>query len=406
MLGYAHRFIPALAAAGVVLVVVALGLRAERGTAPAAPPATAAAALAAFVAFQQSAVADPAELEGVQRLAADALEARPGDPEAIEVQARVAGSRHDFRTSLGLARASLRRAPERVGPQGLAADSLIELGRYREGFRLAEQRLRLRPDLGSYARASYAAELRGQVGLALDHMELAAESGEIGGFPRGWARLQLALLRLRTGDVAGARKEYGQLAAERPNDPELPIGRARIAAARGHLAEAARWYRRGVAALPDADHYVELAEVELARGRHHEARAALKRASAAFDRLAGVEDVGLERAAFDADWARPTPDDVARARSARARRPSIYGDAAFAWTLTRAGRCKEAAAPATRSLRLGTRDPLLLFRAGQAAACAGDREAARRRLRTALRISPRFSLRWAPVARRQLARLS
>jgi len=83
----------------------------------------------------------------------------------------------------------------------------------------------------------------------------------------------------------------------------------------------------------------------------------------------------------------------------------VSSDAALGWVLTRAGRCAEADGFATRSLRLGTRDPLMLFRAGMAASCAGRPAVARQRLTAALALNPVFSPRWAPVAERELARL-
>jgi hypothetical protein len=48
----------------------------------------------------------------------------------------------------------------------------------------------------------------------------------------------------------------------------------------------------------------------------------------------------------------------------------------------------------------------MLFHAGMAAACAGDTASARERLSRALKLNPAFSVRWAPVARRELARLT
>jgi hypothetical protein len=41
-----------------------------------------------------------------------------------------------------------------------------------------------------------------------------------------------------------------------------------------------------------------------------------------------------------------------------------------------------------------------------AASCAGRADAARQRLSAALALNPAFSVRWAPVARRELARLA
>jgi tetratricopeptide (TPR) repeat protein len=94
---------------------------------------------------------------------------------------------------------------------------------------------------------------------------------------------------------------------------------------------------------------------------------------------------------------------VTLARRARADRPSIYGDDALAWALARAGRCDEAIAWSERALRLGTRDPLLLFHRGYAEGCAGNPEAMREWYGRALALNPEFSARWAPVARDALS---
>jgi hypothetical protein len=84
----------------------------------------------------------------------------------------------------------------------------------------------------------------------------------------------------------------------------------------------------------------------------------------------------------------------------------VIGDQVLGWVLTRAGRCAEGDRHATRSLRLGTRDALMLFHAGMAASCNGRPAVARQRLQAALDLNPAFSVRWAPVARRELAGLS
>jgi hypothetical protein len=48
----------------------------------------------------------------------------------------------------------------------------------------------------------------------------------------------------------------------------------------------------------------------------------------------------------------------------------------------------------------------MLFRAGMAASCNARPAVARQRLTAALALNPAFSPRWAPVARRELARLA
>ena len=114
----------------------------------------------------------------------------------------------------------------------------------------------------------------------------------------------------------------------------------------------------------------------------------------------------LDLALIQADFGRPAAAAVARARVAYRTRPGVIGDDVLGWVLTRSGRCGESLRYARRSLRLGTRDALMLFHAGMAAACAGRRGEAAGRLRAALALNPAFSVHWAPVARATLARVS
>ncbi len=360
-------------------------------------PASGAQALASFSAYQEG--GEPSSLARAERLAAAALDAEPQDSQAAEALARAALSRHAFGRGLELAQEARALAADRLAPLGLEADALIELGRYSEAFPLVQERLEARPDLESYARASYAAELRGQTSPAIELMRLAAEAAPPGSFGRAWAQVQLALLQIRTGHLVDAERVLNQALAERPDDPELTINLGRLAMARGDLGEARARYLSAIEELPDADHLMELGEIELALGNTAEASQAVTRSRAAWDDLEDIEDVGLERAVFIADLGVPTQKQITRARQARGRRPSVTGDSALAWVLARAGHCDEALAVARRSLRLGSRDPLMLFRAGFAASCAGHAEEAMRHLSAALAIAPYFSVRWSPVAR-------
>jgi Flp pilus assembly protein TadD len=78
----------------------------------------------------------------------------------------------------------------------------------------------------------------------------------------------------------------------------------------------------------------------------------------------------------------------------------VFGDDVLGWALARNGRCGEALRWSQRSLRLGTKDPLKLFHRGYVAACLGRPGEARSYYRRALALNPRFSILWAPVARK------
>jgi tetratricopeptide (TPR) repeat protein len=336
-----------------------------------------------------------------------ALAIDPRSFDALDVMGTLALTRHEFRQALVWARRSLAVAPTRVAPLGVRADALIELGRYREGFATIDRRLELRPDLPSYSRASYARELQGDRVSAIALMELAVDAGGPGTESRAWTRVQLGLLRFGGGDLDGAEREMRRALSERPGDARATAGLARVMAARGRLDRAAALYSRAIDRVPLPEYPAALAEIHLAEGNTAAAREDLALVGAMQKLLAANgSNVDLDISAIDADFHTPGAPDIALARRGRAARPGVIGDQVLGWVLTRAGQCAEGDRMATRSLRLGTRDALMLFQAGMAASCAGHAESARQRLSAALALNPAFSVRWAPVARRELARLA
>ena len=428
---------PVLAAlaALVVLVVSVAVLMHTRGSSPAADTTAPATAIPrtteASIAQAQAILADdPDRLSALTELAGASLDRarQTGDPswnttateaaqralavdarsfDALDVMGTLALTRHQFRQALVWAGRSLAVAPARVAPLGVRADALIELGRYREGFATIDRRLDLRPDLPSYSRASYARELQGDRVSAIALMGLAVDAGGPGTESRAWTRVQLGLLRFGGGDLDGAEREMRRALSERPGDARATAGLARVLAARGELDRAAALYSRAIDRVPLPEYPAALAEIHLAQGRTAAAREDLALVGAMQKLLAANgSNVDLDISAIDADFHTPGAADIARARRGRAARPGVIGDQILGWVLTRAGRCAEGDRFATRSLRLGTRDALMLFQAGMAASCAGHADAARQRLSAALALNPAFSVRWAPVARRELARLS
>ncbi len=349
---------------------------------------------------------DPSWQTRADEAARRALAAEPRNFAAMDVLGSLSLTRHRFAEALSWSRRSLAAAPGRVAPIAIAADAQLELGRYPQGFAAVQQRLELRPDLPSYSRASYARELQGDRTGALRLMELAAGAGGLGSPDRAFALVQLGLLRLGQGDLAAAERQMRVALAERPDDAPATAGLARVLAARGELERAAELYSRAIDLLPLPEYPAALAEVHRALGDDATAREDLALAEAMQDLLAANgSDIDLDVALVRADARVPTAADIDLARRAREGRPGVIGDQVLGWVLTRAGQCAQGDRYATRSLRLGTRDALMLFHAGMAASCAGNPGAARERLSAALDLNPAFSVRWAPVARRELARL-
>jgi tetratricopeptide (TPR) repeat protein len=91
------------------------------------------------------------------------------------------------------------------------------------------------------------------------------------------------------------------------------------------------------------------------------------------------------------------------ARRERAARRDIYTADLLAWSLYKKGQLAEAKATMDEALRLGTRDPRLLYHAGMIAVASGDRASGAKYLRQALAIDPAFDVLQADAARRMLA---
>ncbi len=333
-----------------------------------------------------------------------ALRLEPRDALAVTGLGSLALIRHDFRAALELGRRAQRLAPSSARPFGVVGDALLELGRYEEAFRAFERMVALRPSVASYARIAYARELLGDLSGARAVMQLAADAAYGQREPAAWANVELAKLDLRTGNLSRAERHLRVAQALLPGYVYAAEQLARVEAARGRLPGAIRLARRAAEAVPLPQFVALLADLHEQAGDRPAARRQVATVRA-IDRLLAANGVrtDVESAVFDADRRIGTATLVARARAARAARPSILGDDALAWALARTGRCDEARRWSERSLRLGTRDGLLFFHRAEIERCAGDRAAARLWARKALALDPAFSVRWAPVARRLAA---
>jgi len=137
-----------------------------------------------------------------------------------------------------------------------------------------------------------------------------------------------------------------------------------VQTAQGKIGDAIVIYKRLVERLPLPEFAIALGDLYERNGNTNAARQQydIVRAIQALNAANG-SDVDLEMVLFEADHGPHAPDLVARARAMYQRRPSIYAADALAWALYRTGNTTEAKHYSQESLRLGTRDPLLLRRA-------------------------------------------
>ncbi|MDP9378535.1 MAG: tetratricopeptide repeat protein [Actinomycetota bacterium] len=334
-----------------------------------------------------------------------AIKADDKDADAVVGLANVALARHDFRRGLRFARRARALQPTAVNAYPPLVDALVELGRYDDAGRALQQFIDRKPGLPAYARVSYFRELHGDLDGAVEAMELAISTAS--GVPEASASVQALLgnLQFARGRMQASRRSYRAALAAFPGHAPAEAGLARLDAADGRLDAASRRLQKLVERLPLPEYVVALGEVQLAAGQPRRAREQfeLVRVQQKLVSAGGV-NTDVEVALFEADHGN-ADRAVALARRAWRAAPSVRSADALGWALTRAGRPQAGMRFAERAIRLGWRDPHVLFHAGMAAAAAGSDMRARRLLRSSLALNPRFSPLYAPRARQALKEL-
>ena len=349
--------------------------------------------------------ADPSYYPKAEDALRRSLDLQPdGNVEALVGMGVVANARHDFAEGVRWGREAADANPDAAHILGVIGDGQLELGHYRAAFATFDRMATMRPDVASYARVSYARELRGDLPGAFAAMRMALAAA---GTPddAAWVSFQLGDLSFRAGRLGPATFAYRRAAALAPTFVPAQAGLAKIAWARGNVERSIRLYRDVVDRYPLPEHVIALGDLYTLAGRTRAAADTydLAGAEATLFRANGV-NVDVELALFEADHddARTALDD---ARAGWAVRHSVHAADALAWALHATGNDRAAARYERLALRLGTRDASYRFHAGMIALALGRTNEARANLGAALAINPNFSILGAPQAERTLARL-
>lgn len=327
----------------------------------------------------------------------------PRDDLVLAGQAALASARHDFGAALRQADAALAANPYSSLALSIRADALTELGRYDEALAAARKADETKPGTSTFARLSYAQELRGDTDGAMTLMKRAAEAAA-SPTDAAFAYYQLGELDRRRGRYMSAANFYDRALRAAPQDVASRAGKARLLAAQGEHALAIDAFEDVVERLPLPEYVIELGELYEASGRMREAEGqyAVVRAGSAIAKADGV-NVDLETAYFEADHGDPAAAVTAAEAEWKKRRSIAVADA-LGWALHAAGHDRRAMSYAEQATRLGTKDALFLYHRGVIELALGRNRDAIRSLRSALEIDPRFSPLHAGHARAALAR--
>src|SRR3954470_5373963 len=288
------------------------------------------------LAYQQRAreTGDPTYYTKSDEVLRHALRLAPRDLVATSGLGSLALSRHRFREALVLGRQARSISPTTARNYGVIGDALVELGRYRQGFRAFDTMATMSPDVSSYGRIAHARVLLGDVPGALSAFRLALEASRGQGETEAWARVQLSKTYVSVGRIAPALAQaHAAVRAFRGYAPAYDAlawaeyGRGRVAAAIAAEQEA-------VDRIPLPQYVAMLGDLQRSTGQRARARKQYALIGV-IERLLVANGVqtDLETALFDVDHGIRLPTSLALARRAQRERPSIDGDDVLAWAL-------------------------------------------------------------------------
>jgi tetratricopeptide (TPR) repeat protein len=349
---------------------------------------------------------DPSYYGKAQAVFESALQRDPNNLEALIGEGSLALSRHEFQLALELGQRALTENGTVARIFGIIGDAQVELGMYDSAVATIQRMVDLRPDLSSYSRVSHLRELYGDLDGAIAAMQTAAQEGGPVSENTEYVRVQLGYLYWTKGDLAAAERTLTESLTRLPDYIQALGGLARVRVSQGRLADAIELYRRAVAQIPLPDLVIGLGEALEASGQTAEANRQYDLVRA-IEQLFAANGVAtdLELALFEADHGTDPAAALALARSAYGHRPNIRAADALAWALFKAGDVRNAVRYSAEALRLGTKDPILLYHAGMIERGAGNLRVARQRLTECLALNPEFNPLAAPIAQRTLAAL-
>ena len=319
-------------------------------------------------------------------------------------QAALAAGRHDFSEALSWAKRGLAVNPYNSSLYGALADAQTQLGQYAAAAKSVQRMVDLRPGTPSLARASYVAELRGDVKRARVAMTEARSAAGTRA-DRAFAEYYLGELAFNSGDAAAALSHYEAAIAADPDFAAGYEGRAKALGAAGKADEAVASYAAAIERVPDPAYVLAYADFLRSVDRDDDAQVQYDVFEAQL-RLFEANGVQPEAdaALYYADQGNATKA-LEIASAAVSERSFVDLHDAHAWALHAAGRNDEALAASRKALATGMRNALFYFHRGMIERALGDDRAARTSLDTALRINPNFHPLHAATARATLEKL-
>lgn len=327
------------------------------------------------------------------------LKSEPDNFEALLYKALIHLSQHHFSEGLAVAAKAQRINPYNAFVHGILVDAHVELGNYAEAVKQADKMISIRPDLPSYSRISYLREIHGDLPGAADAMKLAVDAGPPGADGTEWARVQLGHLYESMGDLQRAFEQYTTALEERPGYAPAIAGLGHIAMAKKDYPTAIQQYQQADSLINDYAYKEELVDLYRLTGDKAKgdalARSIVTTMSEASEAAKGDESIGHyadKELAYAYLKVGAVDKALEHALAEYNRRPdNIDVNETVAWVYYKQGTYAKARPYIEKALKTGSKNPVLLCRAGLIYAKAGEKIKAKQLLHDGLKNHPAIS---------------
>ena len=327
------------------------------------------------------------------------LAADPNNFQALTLKSLLFLSQHHFAD--GLATATQARAinPYNAFVYGILVDGNVEMGNYDSAVANAQTMMSIRPDLRSYARASYLREIYGDYPGAIEAMKMAVDAGVPGDEGTEWARVQLGHLYENYGDLQNAEMDYTIAAQNRKNYAYALAGLARVALYKKDYPKAISYYQQADTLVSDFAIKEELIDVYQLTGQTDMAaktsKIVIDEMSANANSAATDENIGHyadRELAYAYIKTNNLDKALDHALAEYNRRPNnIDANETLAWVYYQQGNYAKALPYIEQAFKTKSKNPTLMCRAGLIYLKAGDKAKAKQYLDAAFKNNANIS---------------
>lgn len=349
---------------------------------------------------------DTAYFTRAERLLEKSLSQETDNGEALGLRAWVALFKHEFKEAAAWAEKARAIQPKVPFHYGVLSDAFLERGDYPKAIDAAQKMIDLNPDQGAFSRAAHLRSLHGDPEGAIALWQKAIRAGAPAAENTAWCQVELGEEYFNIGKLKEAEAAYQEGLKIYRGYHRAAAGLARLRAAEGREAEAIKFYRQAIETIPYPHYLASLGDLYMKMGKAEEA----EKQYALVEQIAKLDQVNQvlynrDLALFYADHDRKLDEALRLIEGEAAVRKDIYTYDVLGWVYYKSQRYPEAEKAIKEALRLGTKDPRILYHAGMIARAVGKGKEAGGLLGRALALNPHFHPLYEKRAREILAEM-